>query len=985
MLRTTATAIFLRIFLVLLLVFPAPLVRADEVTTLTANADNTLDAGLPGTNNGTALTVGTLSAAGNNQRGLVRFDLSTIPSTSAVKTSLLKMKLLTPPGASRNQSAHRITGIVQWTEGGSNWTSRDGTVPNNWSTPGGDFYATAADTQASGTTLGSIITWTIRNDGGVSNIPQGWVDGSLTNNGLLLKDQVEDAASSVSHQEMQSGTSKNILTVTTSAAITGVTNHLYLAAISSRPNQTVSTVSGLGLTWNLVKAQCGGQGTTRVEVWSAQGSPTGNTTVTATFPGPTAPTGAVILVSRYSGVDTNPIGAVVSANRNGVNGACSGATNSNSYSVNLTTTVPNSYAYGAVAKRQRTHTPGTGYTERGDIRSGTGTGDAGVATEDKEQISPATIAVDGTLNNNTDWAVVGIEIKQQSVAPRYGSNNQAADADRPKLEAHYLRNVSLGGFTATASSITLNWSFPASSTCGGGAGDNYNGVVFARKQGASAPSLTPSDGTTYTLHQEPVAGEFIAATQACTATFVDENGPDNVILPGTQYTYKAFTRDNSTISGAAQPSPPHYALGVSASVTTDAGGGGGGNEDWSYKTEATTLAAPGLVAGGTVISGGNDNKLHAMSGTDGGRRYQPNAATETGTTPTMGAIQSRSPVIPASFSSVDCDTGAPGVQNCDVAYVGTGDGKVYAFNASTGAKLWESAVLTNPGGWIQGAPAVQVDAFSNASYPHAFDLVIVGTRNLGDNSNNKIYGLNGSTGSVVWTFNPGSLDIINSTPMIDYSRNEAWVTSRNGAGGTQASLWKLDTTRTSDPPAPLASYNLGNIDQSPTLNFDRKQVYVVANSGSLVAVRTDIAACTFSANPSTGAGVGFPIPINIGASNDDIYYSTATTVNNLNFTYGAASCSGTFTTPATGWVNPSISNPSTPILAPITSLPPTGFFIYVSSSDGKIHKIDPSNGTDLAQIPVVASGTVGDPSFDTGSSKLYVGATDGRIYAFDLF
>jgi outer membrane protein assembly factor BamB len=637
-----------------------------------------------------------------------------------------------------------------------------------------------------------------------------------------------------------------------------------------------------------------------------------------------------------------------------------------------------------VATRQRTHNPGTGYDERGDITAGAGGNAAGVAVVDRSVPSVSTVAVDGTMSGNVDWAVVAVEIKQQSVAPRYGSKEQAADADRPKLEVHYLRNISPGSFTVGPSEITLNWTFPASpATCGSGGSDNYNGVIFARKQGGSAPTFAPSDGTTYTLYQEPVAGESIAATQACTTSVTDENGPDNVILPNTQYTYKGYTRDNTTIAGAAQSSPPHYAVGASASATT--GTGGGANKNWSYKTGAAALAQPGLISGGTVIAGGNDNKLHAMSGTDGGRRYQPNAATETGTTPTMGVIQSRSPVIPASFSSVDCDTGAPGVQNCDVAYVGASDGKVYGFDASTGKKLWESAVLTNPGGEIRGAPAVQVKAFSNGSYPHTFDLIIVGTRNLSDNSNNKVIALNGNDGTVVWTFDPGTLDIISSTPMIDYSRNEVWVTSRAGGSGTQPSLWKLDTTRTSDPPTPLASYDLGNIDQSPTLNFDRKQIYVVRNSGLLYAVRTDIAACTFSANPSTGAGVGFPIPINIGANNDDIYYSTATTVNKINFTYSAASCTGTFTTPATGWTNPTISAPSTPILAPITSLPPTGFSIYVGSSDGKLHKIDPSNGSDVAQQTVVTSGTLGAPSFDTSSDKLYVGASDGRIYSFDLF
>jgi hypothetical protein len=36
---------------------------------------------------------------------------------------------------------------------------------------------------------------------------------------------------------------------------------------------------------------------------------------------------------------------------------------------------------------------------------------------------------------------------------------------------------------------------------------------------------------------------------------------------------------------------------------------------------------------------------------------------------------------------------------------------------------------------------------------------------------NKIYGLNGNTGATVWTANTGNLDMVNSTPMVDYQQH----------------------------------------------------------------------------------------------------------------------------------------------------------------------------------------------------------------------
>jgi hypothetical protein len=232
---------------------------------------------------------------------------------------------------------------------------------------------------------------------------------------VILKPHVSQA---IAFMEVETGGVSDKLnpnTVTTLDSLTAVDNHLYLAAISTNPGSTASvdSVYGLGLTWTLLKAQCSGQNKQRVEVWKALGIPTGDGNVSADISNPGEDIqNVVIAVSRYCGVDTiNPTGAVVSANTNGVDGACSGGTNSDTFSVDLTTTADNSLVYGAVATKEKVHTPGAGYTERVEFHYGMGADTAGIALEDSTISSPSTVAVNGMFDSPLDWAVIGVEIK----------------------------------------------------------------------------------------------------------------------------------------------------------------------------------------------------------------------------------------------------------------------------------------------------------------------------------------------------------------------------------------------------------------------------------------------------------------------------------------------------------------------------------------------------------------------------------------------
>jgi hypothetical protein len=186
--------------------------------------------------------------------------------------------------------------------------------------------------------------------------------------------------------------------------------------------------------------------------------------VTATFA--SAPSAAVIAVSRYSGIATfNPIGSVISGNTNGANASavCSGGAASDSYSLNLATTVNDAVVYSAVAMKARTHTPGADYTERAEIKEVGGSLTSSIAVEDKTVAAAGTVAVNGSLSGTADWAEVGLEIKPQTTMSKRGviagDEKLAAPPSAYRLEQNYPNPFS-GGGTFGNPSTTIGFALP---------------------------------------------------------------------------------------------------------------------------------------------------------------------------------------------------------------------------------------------------------------------------------------------------------------------------------------------------------------------------------------------------------------------------------------------------------------------------------------------------------------------------------------------
>jgi outer membrane protein assembly factor BamB len=1072
--------IMLRCFLAWLLVCPATPVLSDEQTAVTSTRDSTINQGAPTTNNSASRRLSTHTAQNANQRAVVGFDLSTtgLNSNTAVKTSTLNLVTTNPLFTSRNQEAHRITGTTDWTETGVTWNTRNGVLA--WTTPGGDFDPTATGTQPSGTTAGTAVSFNVLSDSTSANIPQGWLNGTIPNYGLLVKDQLEDGAT-------WSFTAPITVTVGAnapfngyngySAQITGFNTAALVTAGKMRADCNDLRIAYFAAnTWTQLDRQVINCNTINTTIWfklradiAALGSDTGYSLFYGNANAGAPPANLNNVYLYYDNFDSDPVNQppagwtvqgggpwrvvadvgtnrilresnnaggnrniikvnavtnerdvfvqadvrMTSANTLESTGCPIGRVGGNT-AANLTAYrsclqfitiggVPNQrvsqLAYwnaGAFNSLQQPLYPwvdGTFYTVGGAFFGGpltatlrtfvngvlqapsifgnnnvTTAGSVGLFVYDGD---PVNYDFDNFLARRytepEPTTVVGAE-SANALTPLYGSRKNTV-ANQPTLNLHYLRDVTLSAPTLGISEITLNWTFPIGST-----NANYDGVLFAKRAGNVAPTFAPADGTVYNTGAQPVAGQFIAVNTGTFATVsaLDENGDNSIVLPGTQYAYKAYTHDATVIAGAASPAAPHYSFGNTSTQTNTTVTGGGANKNWSYKTGATTLAAPALDPGNIVVTGGNDSTVHAMSATNGQRNYQPGGTSGV----TGGTIQTRPPLIAAS------DTSHPTCKNvCAVTYVADGDGTVYAFRADTGALLWQTGVLTTgAGSGFLAAPAVQVKSFSGAGYLNLFDLVIVATRNVGAGSttNNKVFGLNGNTGATVWTFNPGNMDIVNATPYIDYANNMVWVASRAIGGVGQPSLWSI-STKTGNL---SASFNLNDIDQAPTQNSDGRVIYVTTNGGLLYAVRTDINNC---AQGSAALGViprGFPIPFETAALNDDVFFSTATGVSKVHVVYPLAVCGPvTFTVSPGGWVNPPITNPSSLVFTP----PPQAEFMYVASSDGHLYKINSTTGTNTANRLINAGATIGDPSFDTVIQKFYVGDSTGHIFSFDLF
>jgi len=549
----------------------------------------------------------------------------------------------------------------------------------------------------------------------------------------------------------------------------------------------------------------------------------------------------------------------------------------------------------------------------------------------------------------------------------------ASNANSPELDVTFVQNVASLTATPGNASVTLSWSIPALIGTAV-AGESYTGVVILRRSGSPVDKNSfPADTVVPALCSTLGTGTVVFVDATGKTSFTDNATNDTCAAPGgapvngTTYFYKVFLHDSANYY-SYQPIGSGSTYTQEISATPAATPAAQQNTQWIAATFATDLASPSLVPGATVAMGSQTNLLFFINAVTGIRQFVPISL--------GGSIASRSPLIDAAFSS----TG----QNVD--YVTDQDGLIYAIFTNTGVIDW----VVNPIGsgklLLQGGPAVQLASISGGTN----DQVFFGTRNAATTTGNQIFGLNGNTGAnASWspitgpisTTNNGvqNLDIINSTPLVDYVHNAVWVTSRSACGTSQPSLWEMNPSTG----AVQAIANLGDIDASPTLTFSSDVLFVatVGDSGGTPCTAGN--STIYAINPTTGAtiasfvtsdGPAVSYPVVLGSAPPyTVIYSGATQVHALSI-----DTSRPIPIFVPVW-STTVANPS----APISS---TGLqFVFVGSSDGKIHELMLTTGADVKDEVTnigATKGTVGDPSIDEVMSRIYVTTTDQRAYAF---
>jgi len=159
--------------------------------------DATIVRGQPTYNNGswTIHVAGDLGPFWQSFRPMAQFDLSAIPAGSTVNSATISFYQYSQiGGVPRTLDLHYLTG--GWTEGtgeltasgdGATWDTKDGA--SLWTTSGGDYDATASASVVAPPVAGAWIDWDVR------SLAQGWIDGAIPNNGVIIKKSVENAAS----------------------------------------------------------------------------------------------------------------------------------------------------------------------------------------------------------------------------------------------------------------------------------------------------------------------------------------------------------------------------------------------------------------------------------------------------------------------------------------------------------------------------------------------------------------------------------------------------------------------------------------------------------------------------------------------------------------------------------------------------------------------------------------------------------------------
>lgn len=174
------------------------------MTTLTLQPDATagIDASIisaPDTNTGgdPDFDIGYYTGGSSTRRGLIKFDLSSIPAAATIASAVLSLWVRTTASTfssnNRTVRVYRIRAGRDWVENQVGWANYK--TANAWTTAG--CGSTVSDREA--TQIGSFVTstaWAVGQQVDITLTPgaggvQDWVSGALANNGMILISDTE--------------------------------------------------------------------------------------------------------------------------------------------------------------------------------------------------------------------------------------------------------------------------------------------------------------------------------------------------------------------------------------------------------------------------------------------------------------------------------------------------------------------------------------------------------------------------------------------------------------------------------------------------------------------------------------------------------------------------------------------------------------------------------------------------------------------------
>jgi len=280
-----------------------------------------------------------------------------------------------------------------------------------------------------------------------------------------------------------------------------------------------------------------------------------------------------------------------------------------------------------------------------------------------------------------------------------------------------------------------------------------------------------------------------------------------------------------------------------------------------------------------------------------------------------------------------------------VIYVGTGDGRVVAINATSRERLWTSAIVTEAGGGLGCGPAAVAAAIYTTPVV-VDDFVYVGTYTA---QGGRMYALGATDGQIIWEYPRGGAYVgaIVGSPIT--SDDTVYVSSSDGrvyalALSTFTRRWESD--RLAD-----------KLWTSPDLFGDT--LYVSTFDGHIYALSAE-----------TGELLDWAFELEAGFASSPVIYEETVYVgsfdNNLYaIEIGANEESWGFQGGKWFWAAPVVYEG----------------VVYAGSLDGKLYLIDSETGDKIGDFdagsPIVSSPVIMD-------ELLIVADQSGDVYAFDL-